>query len=127
MFNPGLADQLAPRALPEQIPRVRLGRPTVDGDLAPEIVARIARRNTAKLRKCYEGFLQRDPGLGGDLELALTISGSGNVTKASQTKQELGNEGVGDCMAQQAKRWKFPAPPDGKGVSVTLPVNVSAR
>jgi hypothetical protein len=126
MFNPGLADQMAPRALPDQIPRVRLRKSTVDGDLAPQIVARIARRNVAKLRECYERFLQRDPGLGGDLELALTIAGNGRVTRASQTEQDLGNEAVGDCMALQAKSWKFPKPADGKDVSVTLPINVSA-
>lgn len=91
-------------------PRVRIGRATVAGPLAPEIIRRVVRRHMSELRYCYEQQLQSHPDLAGRLELKFVITPSGSV-QSSQVTSHLSEHAVGTCAARAVRRWTFPSSP----------------
>jgi TonB family protein len=104
-------------------PKVRLGgaKPTVEGALDPDVVRRIVRKNTAQVKRCYEGALKRNPKLAGKLVIAWVIGANGRVTKASVVENSTESEKLGKCVTSRVRRWRFPKPDGGGVVNVKFP------
>jgi hypothetical protein len=75
-------------------------------------VARIINNSTGAIKGCYERALRRDPNLGGKVTVQFTIAGTGKVSAARTTLNELTPE-VGDCIVSVFKRLRFPQPDGG--------------
>ena len=102
--------------------RVRRKKPTaVDGtgDLSPQEVAKVVNRRIGAIKGCYERALRRNPNLEGKVTVRFTITGSGKVSAAKTTLNELSSE-VGNCIVSAFKRFRFP-PPDGGALTVEYP------
>lgn len=109
MFDDGLVDSMAPRGVGS---RVTLEKPEIEGSIDSDIVRRIIRRHVPALRGCYDRALARKPGLAGKVALALDIAADGKVAKVELQEGTLGDASVERCMAELARKWEFPAPPD---------------
>ncbi|MBN2342849.1 MAG: AgmX/PglI C-terminal domain-containing protein [Deltaproteobacteria bacterium] len=82
-------------------------------------VASVVNRRIGAIKGCYERALKRDPSLQGKITIRFTISGSGKVTTARPTLNQLNNE-VGECITQAFTRFRFP-PPEGGTVTFEYP------
>ncbi|MBL4686143.1 MAG: AgmX/PglI C-terminal domain-containing protein [Nannocystaceae bacterium] len=100
---------------------------TVDGALAQDIIRRIVRAHTDEVRDCYAQGLDKDPDLHGRLKIAFEIAASGAVTSSTIKDSTLGEDGVGECIVQAVKRWKFPKPTGAGVVSVVYPFVLVSR
>jgi outer membrane biosynthesis protein TonB len=102
--------------------KVRKKKPTaVDGtgDLSPQEVAKVVSRRIGAIKGCYERALRRNPTLEGKITVRFTISGSGKVSTARTTLNELSAD-VGNCIVSAFKRFRFPQP-DGGALTVEYP------
>jgi len=101
--------------------RIKIGAPTIVGELPAAVVTRVAKRYQNQLRFCYERVLAKNPALAGSVSLMLVVSKEGSVAQAKATG--LTTE-VEDCIAGGAMRWSFPKP--GKGIAkITFPLTFS--
>ena len=102
-------------------PTLRLGKPTMVGDLDGEIVLRNLRGNVTKLAYCYEKLLLEQPGLAGELTAQIRITPSGTVASATASGVDLR---VGECIAWVIRGIEFPKPKTSGVVEVTLPITL---
>jgi hypothetical protein len=101
---------------------VTMGTPTVNGDLAIDVVRRYILRNRAKYQYCYARALRAKPTLAGVVRTKFEIGGDGNVTAASATGVD---PEVSDCFASVIKRTRFPRPGNETSVAVTFPFSLN--
>ena len=89
------------------------------GELNPGEVAKVVNRRIGAIKGCYERALRRNPNLEGKITVRFTIAGSGKVSAARTTLNELSPE-VGNCIISAFKRFRFPQP-DGGALTVEYP------
>jgi hypothetical protein len=94
-------------------PRVKLGAPTVQGALDPEIVRRVLRRHLAAIRYCYEKEQVKSPQLAGEVRLAFTIGARGEVAAVSVASTTLQSTAVESCLLGRMRTMMFPEPEKG--------------
>jgi hypothetical protein len=102
--------------------KVRKKRPVASGGtgmMSASDVAKVVNRRLGAIKGCYEQALKRDPTLQGKVTIRFTISGSGKVTTARATLNEL-TPSVGNCMVSAFNRFRFP-PPEGGTVTFEYP------
>jgi hypothetical protein len=92
-----------------------LGGPGRDvGDLG-----NFVRSRESQLRFCYQEYgLKVNPGLAGKVNVAITLTGAGNVTGVDITGRSWGGEGASEaeqCIRQRIRGWRFPASDRGGG------------
>lgn len=101
-------------------PRVRAGRTTATGRLAPEIISRIVRSSFGRFRLCYEAGLKTDPALSGRVAVRFTIQEDGTVSAVSGSG-DLSDQGVVSCVTRAFYALTFPKP-EGGIVTVSYPI-----
>jgi hypothetical protein len=89
------------------------------GLMDPGEVAKVVNQKIGAIKGCYEQALKRDPTLQGKVTIQFTIAGSGKVTSAKATVNELGPQ-VESCMVSAFMRFRFP-PPDGGTITFEYP------
>jgi hypothetical protein len=102
--------------------RVRKKDPVASGGsgmLEPGEVAGVVNKRMGAIKGCYEQALKRNPSLQGKLSILFTISGSGKVSSAKCTVNELTPE-VCSCIEGAFLRFRFP-PPEGGTVTFEYP------
>jgi hypothetical protein len=97
---------------------VAMGKPTVIGELALDILRRYIYRNRARFQYCYENALRTKPTLAGIVTTKFEIGGDGIVTTSSASGVD---PEISDCFAFVVKRIEFPKPRNEKSVTVTFP------
>lgn len=96
--------------------QIRIGQPSVIGNLDKAIVRRYVKRNVSKLRYCYEKQRLADEKLAGTVTATFAITPQGSVSEA--TADGVSSE-VSTCVASVLKIIKYPS---GPGVAkVTIP------
>ncbi|HWE41803.1 MAG TPA: AgmX/PglI C-terminal domain-containing protein [Gemmatimonadaceae bacterium] len=77
------------------------------------------RSREAQLRYCYtERGLKANPSLAGTINVAITITGSGNVTGVDITSRTWGGAGASEtesCIISKIRSWRFPSSDLGGG------------
>lgn len=102
-------------------PGMGTGDPIIVGSLDRSIIDRIVRQHLTQIRYCYQKELNKNPKLFGKVKVKFTISRDGSVSQASMAQTTLGNPIVEDCIAEQFRRMRFPAPKGGGIVMVQYP------
>jgi tetratricopeptide (TPR) repeat protein len=105
-------------------PSVRVGKATVTGRLAPEVVQRIVRQKLASYRVCYEQGLGRNPNLEGRVNVRIEVGGDGAVAGAKNIGSDLPDAAVVACVVGVNRSSSFPAP-DGGTATVDVPILLS--
>ena len=106
--------------------RVRVSAPSVRASEAPAGRGRdvselgtFVRQREAQLRYCYtERGLKVNPSLAGTINVAITITGSGNVTGVDITDRTWGGAGASEaesCIVSKIRSWRFPSSDLGGG------------
>ena len=83
-----------------------------------DLVRRVVRLNFNGVRHCYERALAVDGKLAGKWQFTLTPDAPGTGSAVKTSKLDGLPEPVGQCMEEQAKKWKFP--PHSKRVTITI-------
>ncbi|HWO20685.1 MAG TPA: hypothetical protein VNO30_18085 [Kofleriaceae bacterium] len=108
---------------------VVLGTPAVTGALAPAAITRVLAHRVPELAACAPReaqLLASGPAASKAIvEWRLTIGASGKVIQAGATSHVL-SEPVAACVTSVVRAAAFPAPPDGRIVSVILPIAFDA-
>jgi hypothetical protein len=91
--------------------KVSLQDPEGDfGGLTAEEINRVVKARAGIFRACYQGELNRNPGLGGKLVVAFQIGGDGVVKSAKiGGGSSMRNDNVEGCVRSNIMRLKFPA------------------
>ena len=89
------------------------------GMMSSSDVSSVVSRRIGAIKGCYERALKRDPSLSGKITIRFTISGSGKVTTARPTLNQLNSE-VASCITGAFLRFRFP-PPEGGTVTFEYP------
>jgi hypothetical protein len=95
------------------------------GSTSPEL-ERALQIRANQSHRCYDNALAQDPTLRGKLSVALRVATNGSVCSASIASNEIGSEQVAQCVANQFRSAKFPAPRYGC-VDVVVPMNMVPR
>ncbi|MCB9531630.1 MAG: TonB family protein [Myxococcales bacterium] len=105
-----------------RVPTVQIGSDVaIEGQLDRELIARVIREHRREVRACYEAELQSNPELQGLVKVAFVIAADGQVAGARISESTLGNDAVGQCIANRVRRWRFPEPRGGGTVNVNYP------
>jgi hypothetical protein len=81
----------------------------------------IFRKNSYRVRACYDDLAKRKPGASGNVALDLVVSPHGRVTKVSYRELTVGDDAFKACVTAQMKKWKFPKPRGGEPATVKYP------
>ena len=107
-------------------PTFRRGKLVVMGSLDREIIARVLRRATSRLRYCYTRALQKNPSLKGRVTVSFLIDQRGRVS-SSTASGTVGDKSVERCFAGAIKSQIFPEPKGGGIVRVKAPFNLDTQ
>ncbi|MCC7381036.1 MAG: AgmX/PglI C-terminal domain-containing protein [Deltaproteobacteria bacterium] len=99
----------------------RFEAPEVEGDLSPDVIKDVMRKNLRAMRDCYERQLKRFPNLQGKITITFEIVDSGKVSNVDITEDTVRNPEVKACIISRAKFWRFPKP-SGGSVFVSTPL-----
>jgi hypothetical protein len=105
------------------------GYPKLSGPgygLSTEDLLAVFRKNSYRVRACYDELLKRKPGSSGNVAVDLVVSPYGRVTKVSYRELTVGDDAFKSCATAQLKKWKFPKPRGGEPVPVKYPPFVFA-
>jgi len=97
----------------------------VSGRLPPEAVQRIVRQNFGRFRACYQGGLERNPGLAGRVATQFVIGRDGAVSNVSDGGSDLPDAAVRSCVQGAFRGISFPQP-EGGVVTVVYPIVFSS-
>jgi Ca-activated chloride channel homolog len=100
------------------IPTVVIAQPMVMGSLDAAIIRRYIKRNTEKIRYCYEKQLLQKPALDGTVTVTFTIGTTGTVTASAATGLD---PEVATCVAGVIKQIEFPKAQDSGVIQVNYP------
>lgn len=80
------------------------------GALSREAIREAVRARMRDVQRCYEAGLAFDRNLAGRITVEITLDAQGAVTATSVVEDGLDRPQVGECIAEVAQRWAFPAP-----------------
>jgi hypothetical protein len=100
---------------------VRVGVPSTNGHLPPEVIQRVVRQNFGRFKACYEGGLRGNPNLAGRVAVRFVIGREGDVSSAANGGSDLPDAGVVSCVTRAFYGLSFPHPDTGI-VTVTYPI-----
>jgi TonB family protein len=81
----------------------------------------IRRYYAARAQSCFDHATRNNPTLDGQVVVALTVGRDGNVTRSSVARNTTGDDALGRCLATQVRQWRFPVPPGGESLDMTMP------
>lgn len=93
--------------------------PDVDGDLSPDKINRVMRRQKGAIQACYESALKRNRELEGKLIIDFEIMENGRTANIA-FGGSLRSSDLESCIKRRARSWRFPRP-SGGSVFVSFP------
>lgn len=112
----------APVALPEMSPN---DVPAASGDLSPAAVESMVRARQPSIRACYDQALRTNSHLRGKLEIELAVTPNGAVSKVRVHGSSAQAQGIGDCVAQKIRDWRFPSFAGSAAQEFRIPILLS--
>ena len=91
------------------------------GQLSPAKIQRVVRRNSRRLKGCYESELKKDPTLQGVVKVRFTIEPTGRVSKSRTIQNTMRSKAVAKCIENNIKKWRFKNKPKGGSVTIAYP------
>jgi hypothetical protein len=117
----GIGGRDGPAGRKPRSPSLRAVAVETNGRLPAEVIQRVLRQQSGRLRFCYEAGLAKNPNLAGRVAVRFVIDRSGAVSLASDAGSDLPDAAVVSCVVRVVTGLTFPEPPDGI-VTVTYPV-----
>lgn len=108
-------------------PKLQVGKLSVKGSLAVEVIQRIVRVSAFnRFRRCYEEASGRRPALKGRVTTQFTIDANGAVSNARDAGSDLPDRAVVRCVVGTLSSLSFPEPANGS-VTVVYPLWLGPR
>jgi len=95
--------------------------PDVSPNIDAELIRQVIRRNSSKIRACYEEQLIRYPQLAGRIAIRFVINSEGLVDTSRVHASSMNNAEMGNCVANKIRLLEFPRPKGGGTAQVTYP------
>lgn len=91
----------------------------IEGNLEKDVLRERVIKNRFKLQKCYQGELDADASVKGEMSLQLSISAStGDVAVAVPRQNTTGSKALAKCVLDEMKSWNFKEDVSGKSLIV---------
>lgn len=119
----GALGPIVGRPRPRRALRILDAGSTVRGELSADAVRAEIRKAYPRLRACYEAALEREPSLGGSLEIAFEIEAGGAPMHVTIAGGTLRSSDVATCIVGVIQSLNYPAPA-GKKASVRYPLTL---
>ena len=84
------------------------------------------RGRSAEVKSCYDGALDRNPRLGGQVVWRWTIAESGRLAKAQVASSNIKDSQFIKCLEKKIKAWSFPRPVNG-AITISFPFRFVVR
>ena len=112
----------------EKTSGAELGESTVI-ELDKEDIMEVIQKRQSGITSCYEKELQTNRTLKGKVMVSFTIQVSGEVTdvKVNESKSDLKEKKVTDCMVLILKNLRFPARKKGPPQEINFPFNFKPK
>jgi Ca-activated chloride channel homolog len=114
----GKAGQSDSKAKEESLPKLKIDKLEVRGDLTESAVKAVVEKELAQLSKCVESMNK------GSLVIKWTIGKDGKVRDVQVTMAGADRKVI-SCLRAQIQKLGFPVPGDGKDVQVSATVSIS--
>lgn len=114
--TPGLAGRST-----NVVPELTTGDLNIDGNIDAELIRQVIRRNSSKIRACYEDQLIRYPKLAGRIAIRFIINSTGTVDSSRASASTVKNTEMENCVANKIRLLEFPRPKGGGTAQVTYP------
>lgn len=83
------------------------------GKLDANAISSVIKRRQSSIQRCYERYIKKNPSASGKVVVSFTIGTAGRVTNAKSVNDSVGG-GVGNCVAGEIQRMRFPRPKGGE-------------
>jgi TonB family protein len=94
------------------------------GKIDGAVVTSVFSRRKGAIKSCYEAALKVNASLKGKVTIKFTIGPAGRITDISVTDNSTGDAGIGSCIVDKVRGWKFD-PPEGGSVTFSYPFLLS--
>ncbi|MFZ8802821.1 MAG: TonB family protein [Candidatus Calescibacterium sp.] len=94
--------------------------PEIEGKLDEETVRKVAERNQASLKYCFQKAQMRNPNLQGKIVVEIVVDPGGKVSNVSVKESTIDDQEMVGCVLRMIRRWQFPAP--GGEVTIVFPL-----
>jgi len=94
--------------------------PEIEGKLDEETVRKVAERNQASLKYCFQKAQMRNPNLQGKIVVEIVVDPEGKVSNVSVKESTIDDQEMVGCVLRMIRRWQFPAP--GGEVTIVFPL-----
>jgi TonB family protein len=94
--------------------------PEIEGKLDEETVRKVAERNQASLKYCFQKAQMRNPNLQGKIVVEIVVGPEGKVSNVSVRESTIDDQEMVGCVLRMIRRWQFPAP--GGEVTIVFPL-----
>ncbi len=94
------------------------------GKIDGAVVTSVFSRRKGAIKSCYESALKVNAALKGKVTIKFTIGPAGRITDISVTDNSTGDAGIGSCIVDKVRSWKFD-PPEGGSVTFSYPFILS--
>lgn len=91
------------------------------GSLDRKVIAEVVKRNSNRVRMCYERALATTPGIAGTVRVRFVIGADGSVASVSDGGSDVPDDKLTACILATFAGLRFPAP-EGGPVTVNYPV-----
>ena len=81
----------------------------------------ISRYYASRAQGCFDRATRNQRTVRGRVVVAFTIGASGAVSQSSVSRNTTGIDSLGQCLANQVRTWRLPAPPAGQPMSLEMP------
>ena len=98
-------------------PTVRARPPDISGLLPSEAIRRVVLRNLGQVNRCHELGVANDATAAGRVTIRFAVSDTGDVVASRVTGRTYPIASVAACIAEAARRWRFPAS-GGRGMTI---------
>jgi len=106
---------IAPPPAPKLLPKIDMKEVEV-----------YVRGRSAEVKSCYDGALDRNPRLGGQVVWRWTIAESGRLAKAQVASSNIKDSQFIKCLEKKIKAWSFPRPVNG-AITISFPFRFVVR
>ncbi len=72
----------------------------------------VRRYYAPRAQSCFDRATRNNPTLSGTVVVGLTIGSDGNISSSNVARNSTGNSSLGSCLANQARTWRLPVPPE---------------
>ncbi|MCB9478520.1 MAG: AgmX/PglI C-terminal domain-containing protein [Deltaproteobacteria bacterium] len=84
------------------------------GGLSQKVLVEVIKKRLGGVRSCYERTLRAKEDISGRVDVEVTVSDTGEVSKVDVVEDTVNSPSLTLCIVDKVKVWKFPRPEGGE-------------